>query len=152
MVLIRAIWRIFAVAEDILVSESHGSKVGDVEMPMNFLKAAVLMAEVASLAVGAELLAVELPAVLGLIFVVESLLLFVHIQLMILTELVETVCELALGSISAHSSLAPVLAKLTLVHGSLHKAPLVHVKGVLAVNLLAHHWHRVLHDWGNYVG
>jgi len=154
LVLIGAIWRIFAVAKDVLVCESHGSEVGNVEMPMNFLEAAVLVAEVATFAVSAELLSVELPAVLGLVLVVQSLLLFVYVQLIILTELVETVCELALGAISADSSLAPVLAKLALVHRSLHEAPVVHVEGVLAgaVHLLAHHWHRVLHDWRNHVG
>lgn len=38
--------------------------MGNVVVAMNFLKAAILVAEVAPFAVGAELLAVELPAVL----------------------------------------------------------------------------------------
>ena len=146
LLLVGAIRCIFAVAEDVLVCESHRSKVGDVIMPVNFLIAAVLVAEVAAFAVWAELLSVELSTVLGLVLIVQSLLLFIYIELMILTELVETVCELALGAISAQSSLAPVLAKLALIHGSLHEAPLVHVVGVLAGAV-----HLLTDDWGNHV-
>jgi hypothetical protein len=49
---------------------------------VNFLEAAVLVTEVASLAIGAEFLTVELPAVLRLIFVIKTLFLFVKDVLM----------------------------------------------------------------------
>ena len=51
-------------------------------MSVNFLEAAVLVTEVASLAIGAEFLTVELPAVLILIFVIKTLFLFVKDVLM----------------------------------------------------------------------
>ena len=51
-------------------------------MSVNFLEAAVLVTEVASLAIGAEFLTVELPAVLRLIFVIKTLFLFVKDVLM----------------------------------------------------------------------
>ena len=90
---------------------------------MNFLEAPILVAEVASLAVGAELLPVELPAILRLILVICTLFLsLAHVQWVVLAQLFNAVCELTLGAIPAHSCLSPVLAELTLVHRSLYKA------------------------------
>ena len=46
--------------------------MGLVEVSMNFLEASVLVAEMATFAVWAELLSVELPAVLGLVLLVKA--------------------------------------------------------------------------------
>lgn len=91
-------------------------------MAMNFLEAAVFVTEVTSLAVGAELLPVELPAVLRFVLVVLTLLLLVKVKNVVLTQLIKTVRKLAFGSVATNSRFAPILANLSLVHRSLHKA------------------------------
>ena len=50
-------------------------------MPVDFLEAAILVTEVATLAVGAELFSVELTAVLTLVLVVCSLVLLSEVEL-----------------------------------------------------------------------
>lgn len=89
---------------------------------VDFLEAAILMAEVASFAIGTELLTVELPAILRLIFVIKPLFLFVKNALMSITHFFNSMSVLTLWSISADPSLIPVLAHLTLVHRSFDKA------------------------------
>jgi len=111
------------------VSESQCGEVSYVKVPVNFFEAAVLVAEVASLAVWTELLPVELPAVLGLILIVLSLLLLVDVQLVILAELIESMCKLTLSAVSAHTVVPPILAKLTFIHRSLDKTLLGFVQG-----------------------
>lgn len=76
------IWRKFTFIEHILVDDAEGSQMWLIEVSVNFLEAAVLVTEVASLAIGAEFLTVELPAVLRLIFVIKTLFLFVKDVLM----------------------------------------------------------------------
>ena len=58
---------------------------------MNLLEAAVLMSEVAALPVGAVPLAVELAAVLRLVLVIDSLLLLVQVERVVLGELLNSV-------------------------------------------------------------
>ena len=82
-----------------------------------------------SFAIWTELLPVELPAILGLILVVLSLLLLVDVQLVILAELIESMCKLTLSAVSAHTVVPPILAKLTLIHRSLDKTLLGFVQG-----------------------
>ena len=89
---------------------------------VDFLEAAILVAEVASFAIRAELLTVELSAILRLIFVIETLFLFVKNALMSITHFFNTMSVLTLCSISADPSLIPVLAHLALVHRSFDKA------------------------------
>ena len=71
----------------------------------------------ASLAVGAELFAVELSAILRLILVVgTNLLLAQMIVLIVLAKLLYSVSVLAFGTIATETCLRPILAHLTLVH------------------------------------
>ncbi len=63
---------------------------------MDFLEAAILVAEVASFAIWAELLTVELSAILRLIFVIETLFLFVKNALMSITHFFNTMRVLTL--------------------------------------------------------
>ena len=63
---------------------------------MDFLEAAILMAEVASFAIGTELLTVELPAILRLIFVIKPLFLFVKNALMSITHFFNSMSVLTL--------------------------------------------------------
>lgn len=88
---------------------------------MNFLKASVLMTEVASFAIGTVLLSIELSAVLRLVLVIETLLLLIKQVLVSLCHLFNSVSVLTFGSISAEASLCPVLAHFSLVHRPLHK-------------------------------
>ena len=62
-----------------------------VVVSMNLLEAAVLMSEVAALPVGAVPLAVELAAVLRLVLVIDSLLLLVQVEWVVLGELLNSV-------------------------------------------------------------
>ena len=95
-------------------------------MPVDLLEAPVLVPEVAPLAVEAELLPVESPAVLTLILVVQVFLLLAIVNRLhifaLRSQFVEAVSVLALDAISAEASFRPVLAHLALVHGSLHEA------------------------------
>ena len=87
--------------------------MGLVEVSMNFLKASVFVAEVATFAVWAELLPVELSAILGLVLLVEAGLgLGDPVDL---GELVMTVSVLALVTVPAEADFSPVLAHLPLV-------------------------------------
>ena len=80
---------------------------------MDFLEASVLVAEVASFSVWAELLTVELPAILGFVLVVESCLRLG--DSVDLCEFFSTVSVLALETISAEADFSPVLAHFTLI-------------------------------------
>ena len=99
-----------------------------VVVSVDLLEAAVLVAEVAPLAVRTVPLAVELPAILGLIFVVNALLLLVEVLRVVLRELLDSMCVLALVAVSTKAGVGPVLAHFSLVHGALHKR--FHVSGV----------------------
>ena len=72
-----AIWRIFALIEHLFAGYAERRHVRHVVVSVDLLEAAVLVAEVAPLSVWAVPLAVELPAVLRLVFVVNALLLLV---------------------------------------------------------------------------
>ncbi len=63
---------------------------------MDFFEAAVLVTEVASFAIGTELLTVELSAILRLIFVIETLFLFVKNALMSIIHFFNTMSVLTL--------------------------------------------------------
>ncbi len=89
---------------------------------VDFLEAAILMTEVAAFAIGTELLTVELSAILRLIFVIQTLFLFVKNALMSITHFFNSMSVLTLRSISADPSLTPILAHLSLVHGSFDEA------------------------------
>ena len=82
-------------------------------MSVDFLEASVLVSEVAALAVRAQFLSVELPAILRLILVVETSLGFG--DPVDLGELVMAVGILALETVPAEANLGPVLAHLSLV-------------------------------------
>ena len=112
------------------MGEGHGREVGHVKVSVNFFEAAVLVAEMTSFAIWTELLPVELPAVLGLILVVLSLLLLVDVQLVILAELIKSMCKLTHSAVSAHTVVPPILAKLTFIHRSLDKTLLGFVQGI----------------------
>lgn len=86
-------------------------------MSVHLLEGPVLVTEVTALAIGAEALAVELPAVLRLILVVcVALLLLTEVQVVVLAELIDSVRVLALVAVATEAGLSPVLAKLALVH------------------------------------
>ena len=70
VVLESAIWRIFGLRKHDSARDVDGSEMGLVVVSMDLLEGAVLVTEVAPFSVLAELLPVELPAVLRLIFVV----------------------------------------------------------------------------------
>lgn len=86
-------------------------------MPMDLLEAAILVSEVAALAVRTELLAIELSTILRLVLVVHvSLLLLVQIQLVIIAELFLPVSVLTLVAVATEARLSPILAHVALVH------------------------------------
>ena len=155
MVLKHPIWRMSALGEDFIVCESQGREMGNVKVPVNFFEAAVLMTKVASFAVRAELLPIELPAVLGLILIILSLLLLVHVKLMILAELVKPMCKLTFRAVSASTVVAPILAELTFVHGSLNKTLLGLIEGGIlgrTVDFLADYWNCwSLDNWRDHI-
>ena len=80
---------------------------------MNFLEGSVLVAEMATFAVWAELLPVELSAILGLVLLVETGLGFS--DPVDLCELLVSVSVLALVPISAEADFGPVFAHFSLV-------------------------------------
>ena len=92
---------------------------------MDLREAAVLMPEVTSLTVEAELFTIERSAILALVFVILILLTLalVHdlLAIRINGKLLNTVSVLALDTVAAEAGLSPVLAHLTLVHGPLHE-------------------------------
>ena len=72
---------------------------------MNLFEATVFVTEVAALAIRAELLTVELAAVLRLVFVILAcLLLLVQIELVTITELLIAVGILTLGPVATEPS------------------------------------------------
>ena len=101
------------------------TEVSHVVMPVDLREAAVLMPEVTSLPVEAELFPVERTAILALVFVILILLALalVHYLLAIRIngKLLNTVSVLALDTVAAEAGLRPVLAHLALVHGPLHE-------------------------------
>ena len=135
-----AVGRSLAVSKDVLVDVvAHCGQVRHVEMPVDLLEAAILVPEVAPLAVGAELLAVELAAVLRLVLVVHvGLLLLVEVQLVILAELLLSVRVLTLTPVAAKARLGPILAHIALVHGSFDEA-LLHRRGKQTVRRVGGH-------------
>ena len=110
--------RTLAVGKDVLIDVvAQCGQVRHVEVPVDLAEAAVLVPEVAPLAVRADLLAIELPAILRLVLVVDiGLLLLVRIQRVVLAELLRAVRVLALGAVPAEAGLGPVLAHVALVH------------------------------------
>ena len=110
--------RTLAVGKDVLIDVvAQCGQVRHVEVPVDLAEAAVLVPEVAPLAVRAEFLAIELPAVLRLVLVIDTgLLLLVHIKCVAIAELFLAVRVLALGPIAAEAGLGPVLAHVALVH------------------------------------
>ena len=149
-----ALWRIFAIRKHIVVGDIEGCEVSNVEMPVDFLEAAILVTEVAAFTVGAELLTIELTAVLRLILIVRTHHLRVQVCTVALRKLLLAMSVLALGSVAAEASLGPVLAHLTLVHGALdetlasHMAvALRHEVSVLAILLNMCWTHLRNFDW-----
>ena len=110
--------RTLAVGKDVLIDVvAQCGQVRHVEVPMDLAEAAVFVPEVASLAVLADFLAIELPAILRLVLVIGTgRLLLVQIQRVAIAELFLAVCVLALGPIAAKAGLGPVLAHVALVH------------------------------------
>ena len=86
---------------------------------VDLLECAIFVSEVASQAIRAELLAIELPAVLRFVLVVNSLILLLHVEWVVFTELLRAMGVLTLNAIAAEACVNPVLAKLTFVHRSL---------------------------------
>ena len=76
-----------------------------IKVSVNLFEATVFVTEVAALAIRAELLTVELAAVLRLVFVILAcLLLLVQIELVTITELLIAVGILTLGPVATESS------------------------------------------------
>ena len=99
---------------------------------MNLFEASVFVTEVAALAVRAELLTVELAAVLGLVLVILAwLLLLIQIKLVIVTKLLIPVGILTFSPVAAESGVIPVLANFSFVHGPLYEAFLRQELGLL---------------------
>ena len=114
---------IFAVSKHIGLSYGQCSQVRHVEVSVNLFKAAVFMTEVAAFAIRAELLTVELAAILWLVLVILAwLLLLIQIKLVIFAEFLIPMSILTFGSVAAESSVCPVLAHFSFVHGPLYKA------------------------------
>lgn len=91
----------------------------NVMVSVDLLECAIFVSEVASQAIRAELLAIELPAVLRFVLVVNSLILLLHVEWVVFTELLRAMGVLTLNAIAAEACVNPVLAKLTFVHRSL---------------------------------
>ena len=84
-----------------------------VEVSVNFLEAPIFVSEVAAFTVWAKLFTIELPAVLGLVLLVESCLgLGDSIDLF---KFFTTMGILALVTVSAETDLGPILAHFSLV-------------------------------------
>ena len=96
-------------------------------MTMDLFERSVLMSEVASFTVWAELLSIELSAVLRFILVIET-----RLSLsdpVYLSKLFSSMGILTLKTIAAKSTLGPVLAHLSFVFlglGYLHHLPILH--------------------------
>jgi len=110
--------------------EAKCGQVRHVIVTMNLFVAPVFVPKVAPLPIRAELLPVELPAVLRLVLVVGvgGLLLLAQVSLtVVLTELILAVGILTLGAVAAEAGLYPVLAHIALVHRPLDEALLSQV-------------------------
>lgn len=108
--------------------EAQCGQVRHVIVSMDLFVAPVFVPKVAPLPVRAELLPVELPAVLRLVLIVEvGGLLLVQVELIVLAELLLAMGVLTLGAIAAEADLHPVLAHVALVHRPLNKALLSQV-------------------------
>ena len=96
-------------------------------MTMDFFERSVLMSEVASFTIWAELLSVKLSAILRFILVIETCLgLSDPVDL---SKLFSTVGILAFKTIAAEATLSPVLAHLSFVFlglGYLHHLSILH--------------------------
>ena len=90
-------------------------------MSVDLLEAAVFVPKVAPLTIWTELFTVKLAAILRLVLIVVAELLLAKVELVV-TQLLSTVRILALGAVAAESSLGPVLAHLSFVHGALDEA------------------------------
>ena len=110
-----------ALFEQILMGVVQGWQMAHVEVSMNLSKAPEFMSEMASLPVKTNLLPIECATVLWLVLVVRVLLLLLQIQEVVVTKLIWSVSILTLVSEAAEAILSPILAKLSLVHGSLDK-------------------------------
>ena len=96
-------------------------------MPVNFFEGAILVSEVAPHTVRAEFFPIELPAILGFVLVIHTLLLLLKILRVVLTQLFMAMSVLALHAVAAEAHLTPVLAELTFVHGALDEGLAAHV-------------------------
>ena len=100
---------------------------------MDFLEASILVAEVASFSIWAELLTVELPAILGFILVIKPCLGFG--DSVDFGKFFGTMRVLALETISAEADFCPVLAHFALILfglGQRNHLPILHKR----------HWRR----------
>ena len=115
-----SVGEIAGLSEDLAVVVAQRAEVCHVVVAMDLGEAAVLVPEVASLAVEAELFTVERSAILALVLVVLILLplTLVHnlLTISINGELLDPVGVLALDTVAAEAGLGPVLAHLALVH------------------------------------
>ena len=107
-------------------------------MAMNLLKTSEFMSEVAPLSIQTDLFPVEGSAVLGLVLIVWLLHLLLHVQEMVLTQLISAMSILALLPKSAKPSFCPVFAQFSLVHRSLNKGLVLHIliRSALLLNTL----------------
>lgn len=94
-------------------------------MPVDLGEATVLMPKVTSFTIETELLPVERPAILALVLIILMLLLLAKVhQLLTIRfygKLLNAMSVLALETVATETGLCPVLAHLTLVHGSFHE-------------------------------
>ena len=94
--------------------------MGHVVVSVDLLEAAILVTEVATLAIWAELVTVKLPTVLAFILVIGTLLLLAKIKLVLVRKFFLAVRILAL--IAPTTGLCdPVPAQFSLVHRSLRE-------------------------------
>ena len=70
------VWEALRDLKNIFVSDAHSSKVGHVVVAVDFFERSVLMSEMTSFAIWAELFSIELPAVLRFVLVIETRLSF----------------------------------------------------------------------------
>ena len=111
------------VFKHIGVSVSHRSQMCHVEMSVHFLEAPIFMTEVTSPAILAVLLTIKLSAVLRLVLVVNSILfLFLNVKLIIIAQFILPVRILAKITVRTVSSLRPVDAQFSFIHGAFDKS------------------------------
>ena len=73
----------FALGQHLFVSDAKGREMSHIMMSVNFLKRAIFVSEMTSLAVGAELFAVELSTILRLILIISTNLLLAQMIVLI---------------------------------------------------------------------